>query len=733
MLSSSDRKCRITLTLVIAAMLLCGSIHAEPPEVDKDALGAKVKEIFRVRCLECHGGSATQSGIDIFDVAQMRDAGNVEPEEPDNSLIYQVLVEEDEDARMPMGSPALPADEIELVRKWILAGSLDFPEDVVKHDGGKNTELDQQLLDPDYLNQLILEHQRSLNLANRYQIRYFSSHHLLVAGATKAELKAQHKAFTKAINHLSYERELLKPVSVNPEIDTLFAIDLRELGWHRPVARALEANNHTLNKFDLVQLEYPYGVFYEDSNAFAAMTTEYLHPSKMVRPIPHIRMDWFVSVATLPPLYHDLLELPLTLQELEEQLEIDSEENIEQRIAKRAGMAVSGVSRNNRAVERHPSAHGAYWKSIDYATSKGTENIFTDPINLQGVGGEMIFNLPNGLQAYYVADGAGHRLDLAPTSIVTDKFAEDKTVRNGLSCIRCHAYGIKDFRDNVRPSVEQIKGSGLIDKRTTLELYPAAEEMAELVAADRKLFADAIEKCLGAPPEKDEPLIDVSQRFLDAPMQLTTVAGELGLVSPDELRILVRQPQLTGLGLVTLADAGVIRRDMWEDYYDQVVRSLGIGVPIVPIDGLNRPAYIPKSSEIDVKISTSKKSNIFAPGDELSIFVKNEGKHTVYVELLGRSASGKVVSIIKPNTKLHAGETFTFPETGKLKVQPKLGSEEIILFASESEFDAAEIYRGKNMADRIVHNFYQPNGKDGFSLHNDASGVVKRTLTIETR
>lgn len=724
----------LTFSLVTVAAIVGSATFAAASNETSEALGSKVKEIVRARCLECHGGSATQAGIDVLNVSELRDVGTVVPGEPDASLLYQVLVEQDADARMPLGSLPLNEDEIHWVRKWIVAGASDFPEDVVNKDSAAHTEPDQKLLAPDYLQKQILEHQRSLSLTGRYQFRYFSSHHHLVAGATKAELQLQRDALFKAINHLSRERELVKPITVNSEVETLFAVDLRDLGWHRPVAQSDSGSTtgDSINKFDLVQLEYPYGVFYEDSATFASLVTEYLEPSGMVRPIPYLRIDWFVSIATLPPLYHDLLQLPLTLTELEEQLDIDTEQNIEQRIAKRAGMAVSGVSRNNRAVERHPSAHGAYWKSIDYATSKGTENIFTDPINLQGVGGEMIFNLPNGLQAYYVADGAGQRLDLAPTSIVTDKFAEDKTVRNGLSCIRCHDQGMKDFRDDVRPSVERIQGSGLLDKRVTLELYPSHDEMADLVRADKQRFVEAIEQFLGE-RQDDEPLTPVSRRFLDSPLQLSVVAGELGLLIPDDLRILVRQPQLTGLGLVTLANAGVVRRDMWEDYFDQVVTALGLGIPVIPIDGLTRPAYIPKTSGIDVRITTTSKSNVFAPADELLIFVENKGQHPVFIELFGRSTNGEVARILKPDAELAAGETLRFPESGKLKVKPRLGKEEIILFASESEFAEAEIFRGTNVADRIVHKFYQTSAKDGFELENNASEMVKRTLVIETR
>lgn len=701
---------------------------------EAQALAAKVKEIFRSRCYECHGGSATQGGVDVLNVEELLDLELLVEKEPDHSAMYLLLVESDEDARMPLGLPALPPEEIELVRRWISKGAVEFPDDVGDSLDPSDFLRVGEYRKRDYLLKKILEHQRSLPVNQRYHYRYFSSHHLLTGGATQEELQVHQDALFKALNHLSRERAIVRPTVINPGTSTLFAVDLRDLGWHRTAATSQDeaSTRKTINLYDLVLLEYPYGVIHEDLETWDAIALEYLAPAKLARPVPYVRADWFASVATLPPLYHDLLELPRTLTELEGQLGVDSEDNLHQRIAKRGAMAVSGVSRSNRAVERHPSRHGAYWKSIDYASSKGSENIFADPINLHGTGGEMIFNLPNGLQGYYITDGAGVRLDFAPTSIVTDKFAQDKTVRNGLSCIRCHDRGIKEFKDDVRPAIEKISGSGLIDKRATLELYPPREEMSELVAKDQRRFLDAMESLIETKPQ-DEPLTPVSKRFLDAPLQLTAVAGELGLSSPDELRIIVRQPQLTGLGLVALADAGVIRRDTWEDHYDQVVTALGLGVPVVPVDGLSRPDYLPSGKRVDVRITTSKKSNLFTPGDELAITIENHGKDSVFIELWGRGSAGQLASIVTAGKSLAAGEKLRFPETGFLKVKPVLGTEEIILYAGEQDFPAAEVYRGEHVADRLVHPFYHIKHDKGIQVENTTRGMIKRTLTIETR
>ena len=113
-----------------------------------------------------------------------------------------------------------------------------------------------------------------------------------------------------------------------------------------------------------------------------------------MRPIAYVRVDWFCSVVLQPPLYHDMLQLPRHIDELEEQLGVDVKSNLESGQAKRAGMTVSGVSRNNRAVERHPQRDGYYWKSHDFQSNIGEENILRDPIDFKPSGGEMIFRCP---------------------------------------------------------------------------------------------------------------------------------------------------------------------------------------------------------------------------------------------------------------------------------------------------------------------------------------------------
>lgn len=731
-----------TILSIFSTLIIASPVRADEPKKEKkhapagNDLAARTKEILRTHCVECHGPKKAQAGVRVLDYnVLVKEKEKVIPGKPDESVLYQLITADDGSNMPPEGQPRLSEDEVATIRKWIVAGAPPFPDDAVAPtEENRDTAL-QNVVGVDYVLKSILEYLRKQPAEKQPFVRFFSTNHLLTGGATRDELDLHREALAKALNHLSRERMIVKPDPIEATA-TVFAIDLRTIGWHRQPFEMTSGTTTTrskLNVFDLVLLEYPYGIIYEDSETFEELAKSYLLPAGLVRPIPYVRADWFASHATQPPLYEDLLQLPFELSELETRLEVDSKVNIRDGVAKRAGMTVSGVSRNNRVVERHVSSNGAYWKSFDFSTNKGRENMFQDPVNLHPAGGEMVFSLPNGLNGYFVTDSVGRRIDAAPTSIVTDKFAADKTVRNGLSCMRCHDQGIKGFADNVRPAVEKLPGSPGFDKKQTMRLYAPVKAMDELLKEDTQRFMTAMQSVLGK-SQMREPLIGVTQRFLDAPLQLTSVSSELGLPSTDGLQPVFRAPHFSVLGLVPLASHGVVRRDMWEDYYDQVVRALGLGVPIVALDGLTRSDFPVAGSTINVEIGTNHSTNVFAPGDDMVVFLTNRSNTDVQVELVATSARRKKVILLPSSTVLKSGEQHRFPKTGSIKIQSGIGKEQLTVFASEQEFPAGVVLKGKDTTDRVLHQFYTLKQEDGrINSGFDPAKMIKKTIEIETR
>ncbi|MCE2416518.1 leucine-rich repeat domain-containing protein, partial [Candidatus Poribacteria bacterium] len=291
--------------------------------------------------------------------------------------------------------------------------------------------------------------------------------------------------------------------------------------------------------------------------------------------MPFIHVDWFLATASLPPLYHDILGLPETDRELETRLEVNVVENTRNAAGRRvwrAGFSDSGVSSNNRVVERHTSRYGAYWKSYDFAGSVGTQNIFTHPLSFTHDGGEIIFNLPNGLQAYYLVDAGGNRLDAAPISIVSNPAASDPTVRNGLSCIGCHTEGMKEFEDQVRAVVKQNPNPPF-DKARALRLYTERSVMAAHVEKDTARYRQALEAS-GDVFGGIEPV----QRFYEAfqrPLDAAHAAAAVDLEIETFLRKIRENASLKNLGLGVLTSAsGSVKRDTWTSNFSEIVATL---------------------------------------------------------------------------------------------------------------------------------------------------------------
>ena len=725
---------------IISVLFFIGSVAHGQPSADSD-LSSRVKDILRARCGDCHGGKKPKAKLSILNHAKLVEDKQVIPGKPDESEIFKRIVSTEEGSRMPPApAPALESAEMRILRRWILSGAKAFPEDVIAPVEPQKEESFAKVKGIEYVHRQILAHVETLDEKDLPYIRYFSVNHLLTTGISRERLDLYRDAIAKAINHLSSESEITPLTIIDPPTGSLFAIDLRKIGWgKKPFVRKGKENSvgaSEVNLWDLVLLEYPYGILYPDSEVFSKLHSRYLKPAGMVRPIPFIRGDWFVSTATQPPLYEDLLGLPRTVSELKVLLKLDSEQNVKERKAFRAGMTESGVSRNNRVVERHPLTlrEGYFYESFDFQSSRGRENMFADPLHLKPAGGEFIFTLPNKTQGYFVANAQGQRVEFAPTSIVTDSFASDKTVRNGLACMRCHDKGMKTFLDTVRPALEKLPGQPSFDRKEALDLYPPQKQWDDFLKKDGALFLGAMKQIQGSAPAI-EPLAPTSREYLDTAISLPRAAGELGLIDSDDIRSVFRLPQFAGLGLASLASDGRVRRDSWEEYHPAVVRLLGLGTPVIPLDALTRPDVLPENLSTQVVVKTNRKGNVFAPGDKAIIEVQNLSKNDLYIEMTGTGADGRISVLVTSETRLKAGETFRFPPEGGIIVRGGNGRDVVTVYASATPFAGGELLRGDaHVADRFLHRLENIQFEKGrLVIETHAHQMVKKTLEIETK
>src|SRR5205807_2351831 len=164
--------------------------------------------------------------------------------------------------------------------------------------------------------------------------RYFTLTHLYNAGLSADEMQSYRHGLSKLVNSLSWGPKVVVPQAIDAA-RTVFRIDLRDYQWNEKVWDAVLALN-------------PYGTLPPTEAARDCCTVTH-------STLPWVRGDWFVAAASRPLLYHDVLQLPKTDQELEKLLRVDVAEDIRQERVARGAFNGSGVSRNNRLVERHES------------------------------------------------------------------------------------------------------------------------------------------------------------------------------------------------------------------------------------------------------------------------------------------------------------------------------------------------------------------------------------------
>ena len=536
----------------IALIALLTLTASSPNVAAQSQLAQDTYAIFEATCLNCHGPDGAFRETLLMEHSELISRGIVVPGNPNASELYKRLLGPTENgAQMPFNLPQLPPQSIEVVQRWILAGAPDWT--------ATTTPL-RRFITPREVLTSIESHLNSLSSFDRSFARYFTMTHLYNAAETPEILAEYRSALYKLVNSLSWGSTIINPQPIDPQA-TIFYIDLRHYEW--------DVNDG----WTKIEEAYPYHVSFDVDlvlrNQLGRLQTQ------MKTDVPSVHVDWFIANASTPPLYHDLLSLPLTDRDLETRLEVDVARNLINAPGVRvwrAGFNNSGVSNHNRVVERHTSRYGAYWKSYDFAGSVGTQNILTHPLNFTHDGGEVIFNLPNGLQGYYLANASGFRLDEAPINIVSNPAASDPTVRNGISCIGCHTEGMKTFEDGVRSVIESATNPPY-NKAQALRLYVEQSVMDARVSEDMETYRIALE-ATGGEFAGVEPVSRFHEAF-HAPIDAAYAAAVVGLQTETFLARVRENTGLQNVGLLALDNPnGSVKRDTWTSSFRDIISAL---------------------------------------------------------------------------------------------------------------------------------------------------------------
>ena len=544
---------RIALISLLMFIMVSQTVYPQQ-QIAQDAYA-----IFEQSCFICHGPSGSHRETLLIEHNALIQNGTVVPGNPNASELYNRLIATDTAKRMPRQQPQLSAQSIDTIRNWILAGAPDW---------AATSTTDTPFISPGEILNTIETHLMSLPSFDRAFARYFTMTHLYNARESAQILQEYRNGLSKLINSLSWGLEVTNPQSINPQ-GTIFYIDLRHYEWDRN------------DGWTQIEGAYPYHIPFDAPTEPALREQLGRLQTEMSSNIPSVHVDWFLATASTPPLYHQLLSLPLTVGELETRLGVDVMRNLRDAPGVRvwrAGFNNSGVSNNNRMVERHAFRDGAYWKSYDFAGNVGTQNIFTHPLSFTHDGGEVIFNLPNGLQGYYLVDGSGLRLNEAPINIVSNPAASDPTVRNGISCLGCHTEGMKTFEDQVRPVIES-NTNPTYDRAQALRLYVEKSVMDVFLQEDMERYREALEDT-GGEFDGIEPISRFHEVF-QGDVDAAYAAAVVGLETEALLEQIRKNVGLQNAGLLVLDNNGSMKRDAWTSSFKDIVFALNFPTLVV--------------------------------------------------------------------------------------------------------------------------------------------------------
>ncbi len=635
---------RFLPALIAALSLIAATARADDPAT----LAKKARAILDANCHRCHGQDGNiEGGFNyVLDRDKLIARNKIVPGKAEQSLLYKKA----STGKMPpAGEKPRPSEaDIAILKDWINAGALaDTPH------------AERPLLTEAAVFELMLSDLEKQDKRSRRFLRYFSLAPLANAGMGPDEAQSYRNALAKLLNSLSWHPRITLPKPIDAD-GLVLRIDLRDFQWDSTLWNRLVS-------------EYPYGLLVDTAVSRAVIV-------QTASRQPCVRLDWFVANASRPPLYYDLLQLPTNLSELERQLRVDVSLDIQQERVARAGFIGSGISRNNRVLERHDAMNGAYWRTYDFdaipQNLNDRDNLLPDRRNLfayplgpgstdntfQHAAGEAIFSLPNGLQGYFLMNANNVRIEKGATAIVSDPKRPDRAVEAGVSCINCHARGIIPKDDQIRDHVaKNPKAFSKADADLIRALYLPAAKTRGLMDDDGERFRKALDKT-GNKVGSVEVVMTMTLRYEDD-VDLAELAAEAGVKPETLLDRITHSEALTKSFGALKVQGGQVPRQVIVQGFGDVVRELRLGSPIQP--GSLGQTLVDNTGEVDPLEAQSSPANAIAfsrDGRLAAIAAADKSVRIVDVEAnrdlrrcIGHTASVWCVAFSPDGTKLLSG------------------------------------------------------------------------------
>lgn len=352
------------------------------------------------------------------------------------------------------------------------------------------------------------------------------------------------------VNSLSLMPRIVRPIEVT---ENLLRLDLRNYGWDVDDWETLVDKRG----YEFVPVWRPIAKSVSD-------------PFQTRSPV--LRLEGFLVNSSEKQFYDKFLNLGQKLAEVQTAFRVRIDDGKALRLDVYGSKFRSPVALHNRRLIRYPSLSGYWWESQDHLTDFGPDNIVDNLEVSDHDAGEFIWSLPNGLQAYYIADGKGAAVQVVPAAIAQDYEtpAKDKQIYNARSCVGCHGKGIKAFDDDVAAMIK----SGTLKLNThDRETYQRLgdhflSDLPVTIEKDQARFAEAVAKACELEPENvAHEFRRITVEYIDRPVTREMIARELGIASTDleKLSAPYRGKRIVSATFAAILAGQPVSRQAWEN------------------------------------------------------------------------------------------------------------------------------------------------------------------------
>lgn len=513
---------------------------------------AEVRPILAGKCLACH------AGYDEFVSAAPRGS----------DMVKRVNLAPGAPQRMPK-APSQPLSDAEkdLFKKWELDGFLEKCASTPDKPKAAYINFDQ-------IESALVERLNGLNEEDRLNSRFLVLSHKINENVPAADLEIFTQSTNKVVNSIAARARRLNKLEVFGPGNSIVRIDL--------------------NAFELKKADWDKIISYDPLKI-----ESFTNKGKVIKFLtqnarPWVHFDNFIEVTQRnAELYYDLLGIPSTFDQLAKNLGVNFAGDIINFRAAFVGTSKSPISlHKNRLMTRHDSVDNYFWVTFDPAgpDDSADKNLFAFPL-VKEIGskkvfnfaaGEVIYTMPNKMQAYALFNNKGQRQNAAPLNVVADNVSPvTPEIQNALSCHRCHAAGLNieadEIRDHVlknasefnQPSVK-IGGRVFTDLDLVVALYKKADFNTAMFKKDNDAYVATLGQ-IGVNPGLD-PITYASDRFL-LNWNLQQVASFLFFKS-DEFAQLLNQSSVARAQVGNLLSGSSITHDQFVTILPQLIRDL---------------------------------------------------------------------------------------------------------------------------------------------------------------